>query len=80
MLPLVYKKGSGPSMGKKGTHIDECFLSHFVLDIGTCLNHLKGLGNFASPAVLINPYYRHHDVSNISLIPSAGSRASKSPN
>jgi hypothetical protein len=67
-------------MGKKGTHVDEFLLSHFVLDIGTCLNHLKRLGDFPSPAVLVNPYYEHHGASNISLIPSAGSRASKSPN
>jgi hypothetical protein len=30
--------------------------------------------------VLVNPYYRHHGASNISLIPSPGSRASRSLN
>jgi hypothetical protein len=52
------------------THVDEFLLSHFVLDIGTCLNHILGLGNVPSPVVLVKPYYRHHSASNISLIPS----------
>jgi hypothetical protein len=36
--------------------------------------------DFPSPAVLVNPYYRHHGPSNISTISSAGSRVSRSPN
>jgi hypothetical protein len=36
--------------------------------------------HFPSPTVLVNPYYRHHGASNISLIPSPGSRASRSLN
>jgi hypothetical protein len=36
--------------------------------------------DFSSPAVLINPYYRHHGTSNICIIPSPGSRASRSLN
>jgi hypothetical protein len=62
------------------THADEHSLLHFLLDIGTCLNHLQGLGDLPSPAVLVNPYYMHHGASNISLTPSAGSRALCCPN
>jgi hypothetical protein len=62
------------------THVDELSLSHSILDIGTCLNHLLGLEDFPSPVVLVIPYYRHHGASNISRILSAGSRALSSPN
>jgi hypothetical protein len=39
-----------------------------------------GTWDFPSPAVLVNPYYRHLGASNISIIPSAGSRALCCPN
>jgi hypothetical protein len=34
-------------------HTNECSLLHSIFDIGTCLNHSKGLEDFPSSVVLV---------------------------